>query len=220
MIKLLSNINAAIFDLDGTLIDSLWIWNEIDKQYLKNHNINMPKNLMKNIENLSFDESAQYFKKNFNIKDDICTIKNDWNTMALNYYSNKIKLKPGAKEFLILLKSKGIKLGLSTSNFSNLSNAVLKSNNIYNLFDAITTADEISKNKNSPDIYLLTAKKLKENPKNCIVFEDILSGIISAKSAGMKVVAVHDIFSESHKNSIMKVADKYILEFNDIMKAI
>lgn len=101
-----------------------------------------------------------------------------------------------------------------------LLEVALKNNNIYNYFDCITTTSEVNRGKNFPDVYLLSAKKLEVEPEQCIVFEDILPAVIGAKSAGMKVVGVHDLYSESQKDDIMNKADLYIVEYDELTKAV
>lgn len=217
---LLNNIKGAIFDMDGTLIDSMWVWSKIDEEYLKKRNIALPKNLKQNIEHMGFAEVAQYFKDTFNISDTIEEIQKEWNEMALHQYANNVPLKPGAKEFLSLLKSKGVKIALATSNCNLLIETSLKKNHIYNFFDSITTTDEVPRGKDSPDIYLLAAKKLNLAPKECVVFEDILPAVKGAKAAGMTVVGVHDLYSEYQKEDIINSADMYIFQYRELTEAV
>ncbi|KYH34348.1 2-deoxyglucose-6-phosphate phosphatase [Clostridium tepidiprofundi DSM 19306] len=210
------NIKAAIFDLDGTLIDSMGIWSKIDIDFLKKRNIEFPSDLKDDIESLGFEETSKYFKKRFNLPETIEEIQNEWFDMAYKEYSNNVPLKPYAKEFLEFLKKLGLKIALTTSNCNLLVQATFKKNNIAHLFDVITTTDEVSRGKSFPDVYLLTAKKLNIAPSECIVFEDILPAIKGAKAAGMKVIGVHDTFSEYQKDMIISHADKYINSFNEL----
>lgn len=213
---MLDNIKAVIFDMDGTLIDSMWVWNKIDINFLKKRNIACPSRLREKIEHLSFEEAAIYFKNRFNLKEDINDIMYEWNLMALEEYKSNIKLKHGARQFLQTLKSLGLKIGLATSNCELLLETVLKANSIYDCFDIITRTDEVSRGKQFPDVYLLTAKRLGISPKECIVFEDILPAVIGAKKAGMKVIGVHDSYSENQKNDIINLADKYIYSYSEL----
>ncbi|KYH28657.1 MULTISPECIES: HAD family hydrolase [Clostridium] len=215
---MLNNIKAAIFDMDGTLVDSMWVWTKIDIDFLKMRNIECPENLKDEISHLSFEETAEYFKKTFNLKESIDEICNEWNNMAFEEYKNNVPLKPGVKKFLDMLKSMNIKIGLATSNCHLLLETALKTNGIYEYFDAITTTDEVSRGKQFPDVYLLTAKKLNVSPSECIVFEDILPAVMGAKAAGMKVVGIYDEYSHYQKNEILTAADKYIYEYYELMK--
>lgn len=208
-----TNIKAVIFDLDGTLIDSMWVWEKIDQDYLKSHGLNVPKDLKDKINHLTFNETAIFFKKEYSIPDSIETIVNCWNSMALKHYSKNIKLKKGAKELLNSLKTLNIKIGLATSNSKVLLNAALKSTDTLHFFDCITTTDEVDKGKIEPDIFLLTAKKLGVSPNECIVFEDILEAAYGAKKANMKVVAIFDDASAYQREALTKTADKYINNF-------
>ncbi|WP_411679631.1 HAD family hydrolase [Clostridium thailandense] len=217
---MLKNIKGAIFDMDGTLIDSMWVWSKIDEEYLKKKNIQLPNDLKKDIEHMSFSEVAQYFKDRFNITDSIEEIQNEWNEMAFYQYAHKVKLKPGAKEFLTLLRSRGIKIALATSNSKSLTEVALKKNDIYHFFDSITTTDEVLRGKDFPDVYLLAAEKLSIAANNCVVFEDILPAIKGAKAAGMTVIGVHDAYSEYQKDDIINLSDMYIYKYVDLIKAV
>ncbi|GKU26908.1 HAD family hydrolase [Clostridium folliculivorans] len=211
------DIKAAIFDLDGTLIDSMWIWEKIDTDYLTNKGYAKPENLKDEIGHLSFEQTAIYFKNKFNISDTVEDIMKEWHSMAVAHYTNDVKLKPGAKDFLMKLKSLNVKIGLATSNSQELLKAALEANGIYELFDTITTTDEVSRGKNFPDVYLLSAEKLGANPNECVVFEDILPAVQGAKAAGMKVVAVYDDSSKDDKEKVISLANNYIESYLDIV---
>jgi len=214
------DMKAAIFDMDGTIIDSMWVWKKIDIQYLKKRNIELPLDLKICIEDKSFAQVAQYFKDRFSITDSIDEIQDEWNNMALYEYSHNVLLKKGVKEYINKLKSLDIKIGLATSNCQLLIDAALKNNELYNLFDSITICDEVTRGKNYPDIYLLAAKKLGVSPKECVVFEDILPAVKGAKAAGMRVVAVHDVYSECNKDEMTTLSDLYIYEYDSFLNAV
>ncbi|MHC1719437.1 MAG: HAD family hydrolase [Clostridiaceae bacterium] len=216
---MLENIEGAIFDMDGTLVDSMWVWYAINKDFLAKRNLPVPADLKENIETMTFRESAKYFKDRFHIDDSIETIMGEWNDMAKEAYAKDVKLKPGVLEYLTLLKENEIKIGLATSNHSKIVDITLKQNGIEHFFDAISTIDEVEREKNFPDIYLLTAKKLNVAPENCIVFEDILPAIKGAKLAGMTVVAVQDEYSMDRKDDIMHFSDRYIEKYDELTKA-
>lgn len=217
---MLKNIKAAIFDMDGTLVDSMWVWSKIDIEFLKKRGIALPSDLKDNIEHLSFMDTAKYFKDRFKLQESIEDIMKEWNDMAFEEYSKNIKLKADADRFLSLLKTAGIKIALATSNSQILLEASLKNNGILQYFDVITTTDEVARGKNFPDIYLLTAKRLGVTSEECIVFEDILPAVMGAKAAGMKVVGVFDEYSEHQKVDIINTADYFINEYKDIIEAV
>ena len=214
---MLKDIEAAIFDLDGTLLDSMWIWEQIDVDYLSQRGYEVPNNLKDEINHLSFQKTADYFKKRFNIEESIEEIQQSWNNMAYTHYNTDIVLKPGVITFLKYLKENGIKIGLATSNSTELLTSGLRSTGIEKYFDKITITDEVKKGKNNPDVYLLAAKKLGVDPTKCIVFEDILEAVNGAKLANMKVVAVYDKAAEYQKEMLTSVADKYITDFTELI---
>ena len=214
---MLQNKKAVIFDLDGTLVDSMWMWKAIDIEYLGKFGIELPETLQKDIEGMSFSETAVYFKETFQIPDSLETIKADWNRMAYEKYTKEVSLKKGVKEFLDYCKAHDIKLGIATSNSRELVDATLKALNIRDFFDCVMTACEVAKGKPAPDIYLAVADKFEVSPEECIVFEDIEMGILAGKSAGMTVYAVEDEFSMDQMEIKKKLADYYIRDYYELV---
>lgn len=215
--NLLKEIDAVIFDLDGSLVDSMWMWHEIDVEYLGRFGLEVPDGLQREIEGFSFSETAQYFKERFSIPDSIAEIKRTWNEMAWDKYMNEVPLKPGAKEFLSLCRKKGIKLGIATSNSRELVTNVADVHGLHDYFSCIMTGCDVGKGKPAPDIYLAVADALGVLPKRCLVFEDIIPGIQAGKAAGMKVCAVEDFYSVPQTAEKMALADYYIKDFHEIV---
>ena len=212
-----SDIKAAIFDLDGTLIDSMGLWNSIDVNYLKKFNLAVPERLQDDICHLNFQETATYFKDRFNIPDSLDKIMADWHNMAYDAYCTSIKLKKGVVEFLQFLKDSNIKIALATSNSNDLLEASLKANKIYDFFDAITTTSEVERNKEFPDVYLLAAEKLSVAPENCLVFEDLPTAIKGAKKGNMKVVGIYDAWNEDQWSLIKSLSDYSIKDYRELL---
>lgn len=213
---MLQNIKAVIFDLDGSLVDSMWIWKDIDIAYLGRFGIKLPKELQTEIEGMSFSETAVYFKERFQIPDSLEQMKSDWNRMAWDKYIHDVKLKPGADLFLEYCIAHKIKLGIATSNSRELVEAVASARGFAKDFDCIMTSCEVNKGKPAPDIYLAVAKRLEVPPQNCLVFEDIVPGIMAGKNAGMRVCAVEDAYSMHQNVDKKKLADYYIRDYHEI----
>ena len=217
---MLDKIEAVLFDLDGTLADSMWIWEEIDKQYLKEMKLPMPEDLQKfqdEMEGMGFTDTAVFFKNYFQIPDSIEEIMAKWVSMAEYKYSHEIPLKKGAKEFLALLKEKNIKVGICSSNNIELIRGFLRAHGIEEYFSAITTCCDVPKSKPAPDVYLATAEKLQTKPEHCLVFEDVPMGILAGKNAGMKVCTIEDAFSQKQIEKKKELADFYIRDYFQIL---
>ena len=213
---MLTNIKAVIFDLDGTLVDSMGIWKDIDIEYLGARGLELPNDLQRSIEGMSFSETAHYFKERFQLSDTVDEIKSAWNQMAWDKYSKEILFKSGAKEFVHYLKKNGIKTGIATSNSIELVKAVLGNHDMEKQFDSIHTSCEVSKGKPAPDIYELVANDLGVKPSECLVFEDIPQGIMAGKNAGMKVCAVEDSYSALVADQKRELSDYYINDYFEI----
>jgi HAD superfamily hydrolase (TIGR01509 family) len=208
---------AAIFDLDGTLVDSMWMWRDIDIEYLKRHGLVYEEGLQEKIEGMSFHETAVYFQKNFGITETLEEIQKEWNEMAMEYYRTKVPLKPGVAEYLTRLREQGIKTGIATSNSWELLDTVLDATGLRMYIDSIHSACEVKHGKPAPDIYLLVAEDLGVAPSECMVFEDILPGIASGHNAGMRVCSVYDEYSAERMDEIIKKSDHHIRSFAELL---
>jgi HAD superfamily hydrolase (TIGR01509 family) len=212
------DIKAVIFDVDGTLIDSMWIWRQVDIEFLGKRGIPLPERLQMEIEGMSYSETAVYFKERFNLPESLEEIKEEWRLMAEDYYKRHIQLKSGAKEFLKLLYDKGLTLGIATSNSRELVDCMLANHGIRKYFSNIRTSCEVEKGKPYPDVYLKVAEDMGIDPCRCLVFEDTLSGVMAAKSAGMRVFAMADEISLESKDKLIELAEGYIHSFNEVME--
>lgn len=218
MMKMLENIEAVIFDMDGTLLDSMWIWPDIDDVFLEKYDLEKPEGFHEGMEGKSYSETAQYFLDLFpSLTHTIEEIMDEWNEMAHDRYISHVQLKPGAKEFILSIKEAGIKTGIATSNSRFLVNDTLKALGISDLFDSVRTSCEAGAGKPAPDVYLLVASDLSIKPQRCLVFEDVPMGILAGVNAGMKTCAVDDEFSRPQDEKKRELADFYIYDFNDIM---
>ncbi len=215
--NILENIEAVIFDLDGTLVDSMWLWHQIDIEYLERFNIPMPRKLQSTIEGMSFYETAVYFKNTFNIPHTLETIMDNWNEMAREKYERVVLLKEYVQDFLQKLSDLDIKMGIATSNSRILTESLLKARGIDKYFSAIVTGSEVTKGKPEPEVYLVAADKLGVSPSKCLVFEDLPFGVMAGKRAGMKTCAVEDTYSAYLREEKAELADYYIESYKEVL---
>ncbi|MDO4305212.1 MAG: HAD family phosphatase [Eubacteriales bacterium] len=214
---MLKEKKAIIFDLDGTLADSMWVWSQIDIDYLGKLGYDVPEDMQRVIEGMGFTEVAVYFKERFHIPDSIDKIKKTWQEMAIDKYCNEVPLKPGVREFLPYAKERGIRMAVASSNDRKLIEAVLVSHGIREYFDCIITACEVNKGKPAPDVYLEAAGRLMVEPEYCLIFEDIVPGLQAGKAAGMTACAVEDNYSIPQRAEKRKIADYYIHSYEQVM---
>lgn len=218
MIKeLLNGKKAALFDLDGTLVDSMWMWGQIDIEFLGRFGYECPGDLQKTIEGMSFSETAVYFKKRFDLPMTLDEIKKCWIDMSIDKYRHKVPLKEGALNFLKYCKENKIRTAIATSNGREIVNALIDSLKIGGYLQEIITACEVNAGKPEPDIYLEAARRLSVPAEECIVFEDIPAGILAGKRAGMTVIAVKDDWSGNQDEEIRSLSDGYIQNFSELL---
>ncbi len=215
---MLTNKKAMLFDLDGTLVDSMWMWKEIDREYLGRHKKELPRTLQREIEGMSFTETACYFKQRFNLGDAVDTIKEEWLCMARDKYLHETPLKEGVFEFITDMRGKGIRMGIASSNSRELVESILKVHKLEECFTSVHTCCDVKSGKPEPDIYLLVADELGAQPDECLVFEDIPAGILAGKRAGMQTCAVWDAYSVDQDVQKKSLADYYIHTYRDILE--
>ncbi len=211
------NFKGAIFDLDGTLFDSMGIWKDVDIAFFERRKMTMPDDYQEKIKDMHFRTMAIYTKERFHLSDDINDIMDEWCELCYEKYEKKITLKNGVFDYLSLLKEKGIKLAFATANTTELSEVCMKANKIFDLFDTGAYLHETESDKCEPDVYLLACERLSLSPADCIVFEDILPGVKGAKKGGFKVCGVYDSYSKKDTEKIQNIADYYIKSFEELL---
>lgn len=214
--EILKDKKAVLFDLDGTVVDSMWIWRQIDIDYFNKCELEMPHDYQKQIEGLSFYETALYTRDNYIPWMSVEDLMNDWNDMAYDHYTNDVRPKECVVDFLKYLKNNDYKLGICTSNSATLCNATLKKNGLSDYFEIVLTGEGNIAGKPAPDVYIECAKSLNVNPEDCLVFEDLCNGIIAGNSAGMTTVAVHDDYSLYQWDEKCSLADHFIMSYKEI----
>ncbi|MCI6260966.1 MAG: HAD family phosphatase [Pyramidobacter sp.] len=197
---------GALFDLDGTLIDSADVWARIDAEFLRRRGLVVPDDYMCAVSSKKFSEAAVYTIARFGLDETAEALAAEWLEMARREYGSGVFLRPHAGEYLRWLKARGVKLGTVTGLPHSLAEAALKNNGVYALFDAFTSADETPRGKEHPAVYLLAARRLGVTPADCAVFEDVPACLESARAAGMKVFAVRNAQNESLWGSMCRGA--------------
>lgn len=211
------NYQAAVFDFDGTIIDSMNMWTEIDVEYLARYGHEFSASLQNEIEGMSADEMAVYFREKYGIPRTNEEMIREWVEMSEYKYLHELRLKPFAKEFIGYLHQNGIKVAVATSTEKCIIEPCLRKRGILDLFDGITTTTECGIGKPAPDVFLLAASRIGADPSGCVAFEDLPAGILSARRAGMFTVAVDDSFSREKEAEKRALSDYFIYDFSELM---
>ena len=182
------NLKGVILDLDGTLINSLKVYDEVHKKILEKYNINLKVSLDNS--GMPLEEIIYNIIEKYNLNISIEDLKKEFENMMLNEYIEKIKFNTGAKQILNYFKDKKYKMAIFTSNTRKLTIEILKHLHIDNLFDVIITSDDVKQTKPDPEGYIKIVKGFSVLPNEILAVEDSIYGIIAAKRAGINVIGV------------------------------
>lgn len=215
-------MKAAIFDLDGTLIDSMGVWENLADDYLLSIGIEPPKNLRESLKELTLKESILYMREKFKIRSTHYEINRDMEKLLADHYANHIQLKPYVSEVLLEFKHKNIIMVLATATDEHLVSMVLNKHSIKGYFKFIQTCSNVGLSKREPEFFQIIIDRLKSDTKDELdtediwVFEDALHCILSAKQCGLNVVAIEDESSLSDLEKIKEISDIYIDDFSQL----
>lgn len=210
-------MEAAIFDFDGTIADSCYVWESVDRNFFKKRNMTIPYDYTKKISTLNLRDGAIFTKNEYGFSDSVEDIMAEWLSGALEEYRSNVKLKPFAAEYIRSLKNKGVKLALATAASPEFYTPVLVKDGIYELFDVFADGHSSLPGKHEPDMFIHCAQMLQREPESCTVFEDILPAIVSANKIGMETVGVFEAKSRNDWNKIKEAASKSILSFSELL---
>lgn len=209
-------IKGIIFDLDGTLIDSMGVWYGVDRKFLAENNVVPPENISEIMKTLSIDKAAEFFVNEFKLNCTTEYVIKRIEKMVADEYMYNIQLKEGVIELLDYLDSKDIPYCIATATYKMLAQAVLKRCGIYDRFKFILTGEDIKTGKTSPDIYFECSEKLGFSPDETMIIEDSLHCVKTAVSAGFYTIAVYDNAAENEWNEICRLADRNLLKISEI----
>lgn len=213
----LKNIKGAVFDLDGTLLDSSWVWEKVDEKFLGDRGFQVPDDYVDEISPLGAERAAVYTIERFGLNEDKDDIVREWIEMAKKEYATEVVCKPYAKEFLEELHKLNIKMAVATSSDRELFMKTLEREGILKYFQKIVTVDEVERGKGYPDIYEEAARRIKVNPHKCLVFEDILAGVTGASLGEFNVVAVFDEKSKHNWKKIKSISKYSINDYKELL---
>ena len=213
-------INGAIFDLDGTLLDSTWVWLKVDKDFLAKNGIELTDDYTDAVHQMHFNEAALYTKTRYSLTQSVEEIKECWIEMVKKEYAENIKLKDGAYEFILRLIKGGVKVAFASTLFRKVAMPCLINNKLskehLGVECPLITADEVERGKGFPDIYLRAAEEISTPPSQCMIFEDIPLAMQGAKLGGFEFCGVYDVHSNGNSN-FANMCRFYIKSYRDLL---
>ncbi|MBU3158535.1 HAD family phosphatase [Clostridium frigoris] len=207
----------AIFDMDGTMMDSMQAWKNLGRDYLIGKGIKAPENLNEIINAMSMTESANYFRGEFGIRDNVLKIISDINEIIEDMYMYEIPLKPYANEYLLKLKREGVIMCVVTAAPLQLAKAALKRLEVLKYFSFVVCCDEVGVGKSEPDSYYLATKKMGADISDVVVYEDADYAMKTAKDAGFYTIGVYNEGAGKSKEEMQLLCDRYIDSFECLL---
>lgn len=208
-----------MFDMDGTLVDSMGYWDEVCGEYLKEVGL-YSEVVFNTLKPMTLPQTAEYFESEFGIKVPVEKMEKQMCRIMLAHYEQDVQAKPGVHEFLQAMKNKGVRMCVVSSSPDLLVETCLKKHDLTKYFDFLLSADAVGKGKTDPDIYLEAARRLGADPKNTLVFEDALPAGLTAIRAGFPTAAIFDENSAEEWDAFCDEADLSFSDWNEALRAL
>ncbi len=202
---------GALFDMDGTLIDSMPLWRNLDIQYMAGYGIVPDQDFHHTVAAMTLSQAAAYIKEYYKLPKTVSEICQDFHEMVYLEYRDHIPLKPLAYEFVKMLKWKGYRLAVATANEIELSELVLKRTGLDHIVDAVVSCSMAGASKEQPDVFFYACDKIGIAPEQCVIFEDSIRAIETAKNAGFATVGVYDEVTKDVWETICGLTDGQVV---------
>lgn len=209
-------IRGAIFDCDGTLFDSMYLYRDFCCRYLAEKGIKPEADLDDTVRYMGIMDVAEHIRRTYGIDSTAIQIVQDWNRILEQAYYYEIQLRPGIRELLAALHNRGIPMCVATATDRYLVEAALRREGVFEYFQDITTCGEVGAGKEQPDVFLRALEILGTDADTTWVFEDARHAVLTAKKCGFPVCAVFDEDEQDHISEIKEKSDIYLESFTQI----
>lgn len=208
-------IKGIIFDIDGVLLDSLGIWDDLGARYLMSIGVKPEEGLNEILFSMSMEQGSTYLNEHYNLQKTDAEVSAGISQMLEDFYFYEVLSKPGAKELLEFMRLKGMKITAATSSPRIHVEKALQRNGMLGYIEKLFTNTEVGASKHSPEIYNQAAAFMGTKPSETLVFEDSLYALKTAKNAGFATVGVYDIKGETDQEGVKNTGDHYVTDLND-----
>ena len=212
------DIKLAIFDLDGTLIDSTSLWADIDKEFFEKRGLEIPPSYNEEIAHIGLQKAAELTVQKYLPNEDVESVKQEWIDMSKHAYKETIPLKEGALELLKLLHDNGVIIALATANSKDIYEPCLTRLEMFEHFAVVADVNSCKEGKSSPEIYDRIAKQFNAKREETVIFEDMIVPIKTAFNAGYNVVGVYDKASTKDEQAAINNSHLYIKNYSEVIK--
>lgn len=209
------SFDAAIFDFDGTIADTAWLWQEVDRTFLGARGIEYTHEYARVLSVLGFGAGAQYTIETYGLREspeDICA---EWTRLSHALYRTRVQLRPGVQAYIDALRARGVRTALATANEPELI-GTMKRVDVNALFDTCVHGRDVGATKDQPDIYLEAARRLDVAPERCIVFEDIVPGVMAARDAGFLTCGVRSGDPAQEVDGLREEAELFLTDWRTL----
>lgn len=210
-------IRGAIFDMDGTLLNSMGFWREMGARYLRSKGKTPEPNLEDKLFEMTMEESRAYMRQAYHLEESLDEISREIDQIILDFYTHEAQAKPGVAEFLEELRRASIPMVVATNTPRSPAEAALGRLGLLDHFQQVFTCSEVGLSKTDPRIFHLAARSLGSQPADTWVFEDALFAARTARAAGFPVAAVYDYVSEKDQQDLRELASLYLPDFSRAM---
>ncbi|MBR3447041.1 MAG: HAD family phosphatase [Oscillospiraceae bacterium] len=204
----MKKLRGIIFDVDGTLLDSMGMWSELDRVFLRENGVDPPDDISDIVKKMTVETSSAYFVERFKLDMTPEDVKNRVEELAAEAYRTHLPLKNGAKDFLAAAAERGIPMAVASANYPGLLDAAFRRLGIDGFFRTVLTPGEQLAGKHEPDIYLEAARLLGSEPAETAVIEDALHAAETAKAAGFYTVGFRDVSSRQDWDALAAICDR------------
>lgn len=211
-----SKYKACIFDLDGTLLDSMIHWRQQNIIFLEERGLEAPEEIRDHILDVHSSIAAKLYIEKFHLDTTVQEIVSEYEQrMFYNYTHDVIPMKRGLPEFFDRLKAQGIRMCVATMTPSDVAQAALAHHGLLDYMEFVTSTYEIGMSKAQPEFFPSVLERLQLDASECVVFEDALYAANSAHAAGIDVFGIYDYTARNDREEMVAVCARYVEGFDE-----